>query len=226
MQRFSDSHLQSTQVSSFSRQTLPSSRGNSPSLDQFSVLITLLRRAEFAKSTSLSPPFHHPNPLSWGLHFNNMSASSDVLDNELTGFGRRTNGTCDSSEKECGPTTRGQHACCPGGMFCLGEDNTVCCPNEDQDCTDALLETPRCAEREWTMYNNSAPFCCSSDAVAAFKTNQDSNICADGGFQPLEGDFTLPVVEQEDDRSKPSDTVDRELAHFHRVSVLFCCCNV
>ncbi|KAK2757060.1 hypothetical protein FQN54_005029 [Arachnomyces sp. PD_36] len=133
---------------------------------------------------------------------------STALENEFTGFGRRTNGSCDSTETQCGPTNRGQYACCPDKMFCLGENNTVCCPDESEDCTDVLLETPRCAEPEWTMYNNSAPFCCSSDAVAAFKTDQDSNICADGGFQPLEGDFTLPVVEQDDNRTDIVNTDD------------------
>lgn len=124
-----------------------------------------------------------------------------ALDNKLTGFGRRNNGTCDTSEKDCGPTTRGQHACCPGGMFCDGDDNTVCCPNEGEDCTDLLLETPRCANAEWKMYNNTTPFCCSDSATAAFKTSSDSNICADAGFQPLEGDYTLNVIKQDDDRS-------------------------
>lgn len=129
-----------------------------------------------------------------------MSSSDDILDNEFAGFGRRTNGTCEEEETDCGTTKRDQSACCPKGMFCTGDTNTVCCPTDD-DCTKVFTETPRCADKDWNMYNNTVPFCCSDDAAAAFKTGQNSNICADEGFQPLDGDHTLPKESQVDDRS-------------------------
>lgn len=122
-----------------------------------------------------------------------------ILDDEFSGFGRRTNGSCAIEESDCGGTRRGQYACCPEGMFCSGDTNTVCCPTDD-DCTNILLQTPRCADQNWNMYNNTVPFCCSDDAAAAFKTGQDSNICADAGFQPWEGDNPLNTIPQDDDR--------------------------
>lgn len=176
--------------------------------------VNVLRRTPFAQDTRLhdklliSPALvesrSDPNrlfflSLSFTLFIPTMSSDEDVLDNEFTGFGRRVNGTCKDEESNCGPTNRGQSACCPRGMFCSGDSNTVCCPTDD-DCTEALLETPRCADQSWKMYNNSAPFCCSEDSVAAFKTGQDSNICADGGFQALQDDETLSEKDQDDDR--------------------------
>ncbi|KZN87181.1 hypothetical protein EN45_057390 [Penicillium chrysogenum] len=100
------------------------------------------------------------------------------------GYALRRNGSCLSTETDCGGTTAPFHACCPGNMFCPGRQyNVVCCPS-NAGCRDIMSDS--CADKKADLYSSNTSdlanegFCCERDSYAfAMKANSGVG-CADG----------------------------------------------
>lgn len=100
------------------------------------------------------------------------------------GYAIRRNGSCLSTETDCGGTTPPFHACCPGNMFCPGRQyNVVCCPS-NAGCRDIMSDS--CADKKADLYSSNTSdlanegFCCERDSYAfAMKANSGVG-CADG----------------------------------------------
>lgn len=98
------------------------------------------------------------------------------------GYPLRRNGSCLSTEKNCGETWDPWYRCCPSAASC--EDN--CCP-EGVDCGQRLGQDPHCANDTATLYRakgseDSSPasgyFCC-VDGTKAFQDDRTWVGCAD-----------------------------------------------
>ncbi|KAJ5520254.1 hypothetical protein N7463_000707 [Penicillium fimorum] len=103
----------------------------------------------------------------------------------IAGFALRRNGSCLSTETNCGATVFPFHACCPGHTFCPGPQyNVVCCPS-DADCSDLLGES--CADSKADLYSSdpvdipNEGFCCERGKYAfGMKDRNDTSVgCAD-----------------------------------------------
>ncbi|EAL89992.1 hypothetical protein KXW98_004622 [Aspergillus fumigatus] len=116
---------------------------------------------------------------------------SGVLDGPA-GFALRKNGTCLDTEVDCGATMPPFRACCPAGSQCPSQYNVNCCPSA-ANCTQLLLETPKCANETWNLYNYYGYFCC-ENGTTAFGTSSNSDGCAVPGYQFDSSETLLPVV--------------------------------
>ena len=100
------------------------------------------------------------------------------------GYALRRNGSCLSTETDCGGTTPPFHACCPGNMFCPGRQyNVVCCPS-NAGCRDIMSDS--CADKKADLYSSNTSdlanegFCCERDSYAfAMKANSGVGCAAD-----------------------------------------------
>ncbi|OXV05553.1 hypothetical protein Egran_06678 [Elaphomyces granulatus] len=108
-----------------------------------------------------------------------------------SGFALRKNGSCLSTEVDCGTTISPFRACCPGGSFCPNEYNVECCPSAT-NCTASLLEKPRCANETWDLYDNSGYFCC-LQGTTGFATDYNSDGCAVPGYS-FTNDTLLSII--------------------------------
>ncbi|KAJ5428193.1 hypothetical protein N7445_009647 [Penicillium cf. griseofulvum] len=104
---------------------------------------------------------------------------------DIAGFALRRNGSCLSTEEECGIVTFPFHACCPGGTFCpKPQYNAICCPS-DADCSELLEEN--CADSKADLYTadpSDIPnerFCCERGKYAfGMKDEEEPGVgCAD-----------------------------------------------
>ncbi|KOS41791.1 hypothetical protein ACN38_g7327 [Penicillium nordicum] len=94
---------------------------------------------------------------------------SDMLSSPY-GLSVRRNGSCLTSETDCGQTWSPFHACCPGGTKCpTGQSNVKCCPS-DADCSE-LLDDKHCANSTANVYKANDYFCCASGTKAFQKKN-------------------------------------------------------
>ncbi|OQE09360.1 hypothetical protein PENVUL_c006G07928 [Penicillium vulpinum] len=89
---------------------------------------------------------------------------------DIAGFALRRNGSCLTTETDCGGTTLPFHACCPGNTFCPGPQyNVICCPS-NADCSDLLHGS--CADSTADFYSTNVTnpkddgFCCSQGKYA------------------------------------------------------------
>jgi hypothetical protein len=88
---------------------------------------------------------------------------------DTSGYALRRNGSCLSSETDCGLTTPPFHACCPGNTFCPGPQyNVICCPS-NANCSDIIGEN--CADSQADLYSSSPDiadegFCCEQGKYA------------------------------------------------------------
>lgn len=98
------------------------------------------------------------------------------------GFAIRRNGTCLAGiETICGATSNGMVGCCPNGLSCPEAYNIDCCPN-GKNCTMTIVQTPRCSNSSWDLFDNGGYFCC-EHGLAAYN-NRGTNICASPGSSP------------------------------------------
>ncbi|KAI1204069.1 uncharacterized protein F4807DRAFT_449062 [Annulohypoxylon truncatum] len=87
------------------------------------------------------------------FEFGNMSVN-------LSGWAIRRNGSCLlTQEVDCGMTVAPFHACCPSSTECPTQYSIACCQSGN-NCTEAIVESPRCANSSWIMYDNEGYFCC------------------------------------------------------------------
>lgn len=95
------------------------------------------------------------------------------------GFAIRRNGSCLAGiEVGCGATANGMVGCCPNGLQCPQAYNIDCCPT-GKNCTMEIVETPRCSNSSWDLYDNGGYFCCERNRPAY--NNSGTNICASPG---------------------------------------------
>ncbi|CAI7623566.1 unnamed protein product [Penicillium bialowiezense] len=99
----------------------------------------------------------------------------------VPGYAMRRNGSCLSTETDCGETSTPFHACCPGNMFCPGPQlNVVCCGSNAQ-CSQKIDDN--CANSRANLYSTSSnlttdAFCCAQDKYA-FAFEDGGAGCAD-----------------------------------------------
>jgi hypothetical protein len=100
---------------------------------------------------------------------------------DTSGYALRRNGSCLSTETDCGLTTSPFHACCPGNTFCPGPQyNVICCPS-DADCSNLIGK--KCADSKADLYSSTSDvasegFCCERGKYAF--TLEDQGVgCAD-----------------------------------------------
>ncbi|KAJ5890045.1 hypothetical protein N7504_010855 [Penicillium tannophilum] len=80
-----------------------------------------------------------------------------------SGYALRRNGSCLSTETDCGQTTSPFYACCPGNMFCPAPQyNVMCCPS-NANCSEVIGEN--CANSKADLYSSTSDvaaegFCC------------------------------------------------------------------
>ncbi|KGO74626.1 hypothetical protein PITC_002710 [Penicillium italicum] len=100
------------------------------------------------------------------------------------GYALRRNGSCLSTETDCGRTTPPFHACCPGNMFCPGNQyNVICCPS-NADCSSTMGQS--CADGKADLYSSNSSdlpdegFCCARGRFAfTFKNELNKGVgCA------------------------------------------------
>ncbi len=74
------------------------------------------------------------------------------------------NGTCtNGKEVDCGVTQKPFRTCCPTGYQCY-QNNVACCL-PGNNCTNALIAKPGCANSGWNLFSNGGSyFCCDDDA--------------------------------------------------------------
>jgi hypothetical protein len=122
-----------------------------------------------------------------------------MSDDSLFGFALRRNGSCLSSESECGPTVDPYYACCPGGSACSNPYNQVCC-TPGTNCTTEIVQNPVCGDRAWSLYNNggvdSGYFCCLSTSSGYSAGNGGSNGCGNPGYELQSGEVALQLLNQ------------------------------
>lgn len=119
-------------------------------------------------------------------------SSSTQSDISNSGFARRGNGSCFSTETDCGKTATPFHACCPSGSFCPHQYNVNCCPTA-ANCTQSLLADPQCANRSLDLYDNNGYFCCLHSSTGGASTS-NSDICAEPGYSFNAGEELLSVI--------------------------------
>ncbi|KAI1377630.1 hypothetical protein F4677DRAFT_415029 [Hypoxylon crocopeplum] len=111
---------------------------------------------------------------------------------DLTGWAIRRNGSClVSVEVDCGATRAPFHACCPSSTQCPHQYNVACCP-AGTNCTAAIIDTPRCANASWAMFDNAGHFCCEEGQVGYNLSNTDG--CSRSGVGLPNGASPLAVV--------------------------------
>ncbi|KAK5654034.1 hypothetical protein OQA88_7712 [Cercophora sp. LCS_1] len=111
-----------------------------------------------------------------------------------SGFALRLNGSsCLSQEVDCGTTVAPYRVCCPAGSFCPAQYNVNCCPSAD-NCTSSLIESPRCANETWDLYDNGGFFCCLKGLFGYSARLTNSNGCGSEGYILKSGEVRLPLV--------------------------------
>ncbi|KAI0145842.1 hypothetical protein F4776DRAFT_377597 [Hypoxylon sp. NC0597] len=114
-----------------------------------------------------------------------------------SGWAIRRNGTCltgnKGNERDCGATLAPFHACCPSSTDCPSQYNVACCQS-GTNCTSALVDTPRCANASWVMYDNGGPFCC-DDGQVGYNLH-GTNGCSQSGKSIPDGAQPLAAVSQ------------------------------
>ncbi|KAE8420015.1 hypothetical protein BDV36DRAFT_293665 [Aspergillus pseudocaelatus] len=80
------------------------------------------------------------------------------------GFSFRRNGSCLTTETDCGQTWQPFHACCPNGTHCPTQNNVKCCPS-DADCSDLFKQQPHCANSTGNLLKANGYFCCPPETV-------------------------------------------------------------
>lgn len=117
---------------------------------------------------------------------------------DVAGFALRRNGSCLSSETECGPTVEPYYACCSQGSSCVNPYNQVCCSSGN--CTAEIVQEPVCADSSWSLYNNggvdSGYFCCLSTSSGYAVGLGGSNGCGNPGYVLQSGEIALQVLSQ------------------------------
>lgn len=117
---------------------------------------------------------------------------------EIAGFALRRNGSCLSTETECGPTVQPYYACCAGGSTCVNPYNQVCCTSGN--CTTTIVQDPVCADPSWNLYNNggvdSGYFCCLPSTFGYAVQLGGSNGCGDLGYELQSGEIALQQLSQ------------------------------
>ncbi|KAJ5468766.1 hypothetical protein N7475_006518 [Penicillium sp. IBT 31633x] len=94
---------------------------------------------------------------------------SDILKSPY-GLSVRRNGSCLSTEEECGETWAPFHACCPLGTKCpSGQNNVKCCPS-NADCSERVDNT-HCANSTANVYKANGWFCCPEGTEAFQRPN-------------------------------------------------------
>ncbi|KAK4207343.1 hypothetical protein QBC37DRAFT_487555 [Rhypophila decipiens] len=80
-----------------------------------------------------------------------------------------------SSENSCpNDTTRcGRQGCCPNATFCNTNGPAICCPKEEEDCSDIVERVYACADTSWNMWNYLSNFCCEADKVGTHANLED-----------------------------------------------------
>ncbi|KAJ5533114.1 hypothetical protein N7494_009666 [Penicillium frequentans] len=101
-----------------------------------------------------------------------MSSSDNI------GYSIRNNGTCASTEVDCGQTWHPYHACCPAGTFCpSGQSNVICC-DSNANCLDYFKDDPHCANSTANLYKANGYFCC-AEGLSAFELKTGFVGCTD-----------------------------------------------
>lgn len=128
---------------------------------QVQTIITIITLSPLRESTS--SPKLRPEPLT------RTCQMSDILHSPY-GLSVRRNGSCLSTETDCGSTWSSFHACCPHGTVCLsGQDNVKCCPS-DADCS-KLIKNTHCANSTANVYKANMYFCCADGSSAFMQKN-------------------------------------------------------
>lgn len=131
-----------------------------------------------------------------------------------SGFALRLNGsTCLSQEIDCGTTVSPYRVCCPATSFCPKQYNVdvceppqndrhvlvqltnraQCCPSAS-NCTTSLIESPRCANETWDLYDNGGFFCCLNGHFGYAARVTNSNGCGSEGYVLQSGELRLPLI--------------------------------
>ncbi|KAI5861046.1 hypothetical protein GGS23DRAFT_613231 [Durotheca rogersii] len=123
---------------------------------------------------------------------------SDV-DLSRAGWAIRRADSCSAADDEvdCGATRAPFRACCPSGTVCPSQYNAACFPAGGENYTSAFVDTPRCADPSWVMFDNGGYFCCAAGFVGWNQTRSYSNGCSASGVQLPDGALPLAVVSQE-----------------------------
>ncbi|KAI2611492.1 uncharacterized protein GGS25DRAFT_482903 [Hypoxylon fragiforme] len=123
---------------------------------------------------------------------------------DYSGWAIRRNGSCLlSQEVDCGATLAPFRACCPSSTVCPSQYNVACCPS-GTNCTTTIVETPRCANESWAMFDNAGFFCCETNQVGYNRSNTDG--CLQSGTSLPDDALPLAVVEQSSASSTISST--------------------
>ncbi|KAI1074647.1 hypothetical protein F5B20DRAFT_563014 [Whalleya microplaca] len=125
--------------------------------------------------------------------------------NDFSGWAIRRNGSCLlSQEVDCGATAAPFRACCPSSTVCPSQYNVACCQS-GTNCTATFVETPRCANESWIMFDNGGHFCCEQNQVGYKRSNTDG--CSKSGASLPNGAMPLAVLDQVSQSSTTSSTV-------------------
>ncbi|KAI1654271.1 hypothetical protein F4813DRAFT_371206 [Daldinia decipiens] len=111
---------------------------------------------------------------------------------EFSGWAIRRNGSC-VGEVDCGVTRDPFHACCPSSAECPSQYNVACCPF-GQNCTAAAVETPKCANGSWAMFDNAGFFCCEKGYIGYNYRGTDG--CSKSGISLPDGALPLAEISQ------------------------------
>ncbi|KAI0122586.1 hypothetical protein F4814DRAFT_446524 [Daldinia grandis] len=112
--------------------------------------------------------------------------------NDFTGWAIRRSGSC-VGEVDCGVTRDPFHACCPSSTACPSQYNVACCPF-GQNCTAAAVETPKCANGSWAMFDNAGFFCCEKGYIGYNYRGSDG--CSKSGASLPDGALPLAEISQ------------------------------
>ncbi|CAG8196006.1 unnamed protein product [Penicillium salamii] len=125
------------------------------------------------------------------IYYLSFEIMSDLLSSPY-GLSVRRNGSCLSTETDCGPTWSPFHACCPNGTKCpKGQGNVKCCPS-DADCTE-LVDNTHCANSTANVYKAKGYFCCSSD-TSAFMNKDTSFVGCTDDISDLDDTVSLLAI--------------------------------
>ncbi|KAJ5332301.1 hypothetical protein MYU51_007315 [Penicillium brevicompactum] len=124
----------------------------------------------------------------------------------IPGYALRRNGSCLSTENDCGPTTSPFHACCPGNMFCPGPQHNVICCESNADCNQKIDDN--CADLTTDLYSTSSnltadAFCCAQDKHG-FSFEGGGAGCADQLSDLIIGQVELRVLSSAEVTPTPS----------------------
>ncbi|KAI1410170.1 hypothetical protein F5Y13DRAFT_77836 [Hypoxylon sp. FL1857] len=135
-----------------------------------------------------------------------------------SGWAIRRNGTCltgsRGNERDCGATRAPFHACCPSSTDCPTQYNVACCQS-GTNCTSALVDTPRCANASWVMFDNGGQFCCEQNQVGY--NLGGTNGCSQSGRSIPDGAQPLAAISQS---PRPSPTTSSTSTPLSTTSII------